>query len=284
MLRDPGAELVAAAQDLKHARGKDGHADLAELEVAVGRVGRRLHDQHVAGHERGAHLAGAEQDRPVPGHDAGADAERRPRLVDGALGPVLEDLVIVEAHGRERPQPLERHRHLRLRELDRLALLRGLQGLELGPARLHGVREGEQEPGALREGRLRPRLECGAGVRDGRVEVFPSSDRHLVEWLAGRWVDGVARGGRRHEFVVDDVAGIRLFSSLSLLLCSLKSLAMVSYLYVYFGSHLVGCPYRSTCWQIKAVDTMSEGARLETDHYISSFIQQILVEAEYDEQ
>ena len=29
---------------------------------------------------------------------------------------------------------------------------------------------------------------------------------------------------------------------------------------------------------------MSEGARLETDHYISSFIQQILVEAEYDEQ
>lgn len=144
VLRHPGAEVVVAAEDLEDARREHGHGQLADLEVAVGRVRRGLHDEHVAREEGGGDLGGAQKHGPVPRHDGAADAHGRIRLVDGLFVVLVENL-LVELEVGEPAQPPQRVVELRLRQADGLALLHGEELLEGLAVLLDGVGELEHE-------------------------------------------------------------------------------------------------------------------------------------------
>lgn len=170
VLGDPGAEGVVAAEDLEDAGRVDGHGQLAQLEVCVGRVGRGLHDDGVSRHQRSSYFAQAEQDGPVPGHDGGDDAHGVVCAVDDALVVFVKD-VVPELYGGKCAEPFQHVVKLPLGDEERLARLDCVESLELFAVSLYRVCVGEHELGALVKGRFGPRLEGIAGVLDGVVEI-----------------------------------------------------------------------------------------------------------------
>lgn len=93
VLGEHGAQVVAAAEDLDHAGREDAGSQLAELEATVRREGRGLPDEGVAGQQGGADLADAQQQRPVPRHDAATHAQRDVTHNHAALIRVLDDFL-----------------------------------------------------------------------------------------------------------------------------------------------------------------------------------------------
>jgi hypothetical protein len=67
MCCQPWAEVIVTTQDLKDTRREELLSELAELQIAVGREGRGLDDDRVAGEQRGADFAAHEMDWEVPG-------------------------------------------------------------------------------------------------------------------------------------------------------------------------------------------------------------------------
>ena len=76
MCGDGGAEVGAAVQRLEHARGEDAAGELDPAEDGVGREGRGLDEDAVAGDEGRDDLDGGEDEGEVPGAEGGDEAER----------------------------------------------------------------------------------------------------------------------------------------------------------------------------------------------------------------
>lgn len=204
MLGEHGAQVVTAAQRLQHARREDARRQLDGLQRAVGRVGRRLPHERIARQQRRRDLADAQQQRPVPRHDANADAQRRVAHNDGPFVRVLDDLVR-EAQFRDLAQVAQRHGDL---DAGRLRGLAGFLDQDVDEALLVGfdaVGEGEQQRRALVVRHVAPGLEGGAGMSDGLVDLGFGGDGHFGEGLLGAGVDGVARLRGRSQLVVDDI-------------------------------------------------------------------------------
>ena len=185
---DPGAHLAAARQQVDDARGQ-------VLEAGRERQGRErcqlggLADRGVAGRQRGRQLPGQEQQRIVPGHDAGDHADRlldhqrelgRLDRGDHPAGGVAADLgVVVEGGGG--PADL-------VRVLDQR--LAALQGHQLGELVAAGAKPGGdlvQELGALDRRRSLPAALGLAGRGDRR--------RHLLVRGRGHGCHRLLRGG-----------------------------------------------------------------------------------------
>src|SRR3954463_6375357 len=89
MLRERGPDLIpGTGDDVEHALRQMARADLRERERRERRVRGGLQHDGVARDERGRDLPRRDEDRDVPWHDRGDDAER---LAQGVREPVLSE-------------------------------------------------------------------------------------------------------------------------------------------------------------------------------------------------
>ena len=160
MLDDRLPELRArAGEDVEHAgRQPDLDRDLAERQRGQRRLARRLEDDGVAAGQRRRDLPDREQQREVPRHDRGADAERlaqrvgevvaldRDRLPHHLVGPAA---VVLEALGRRRDLDVARLD-------DRLAVVQRLEPRDLVGALHQALAELAHQPSALARRHLCP--------------------------------------------------------------------------------------------------------------------------------
>ncbi len=167
----PLAELVAAGDDVEHARREDLAEDLAHQQGAAGREGRRLEDHRVAGQQGRGDLPGRQDDREVPGGDGGDDAHRTAHHLGVGRGVVLDDLAGGLQVG-EVLQPEAGGQGLDARRGEGLALLGGEDRADPLARREHGVR------------RLRQRGPAGVLVRTPVDERLRRGLEGLVQLLA----------------------------------------------------------------------------------------------------
>ena len=189
--RHRGADLGALAVDQVEDAGRDARVvqDLGEQDrVQRGDLTRLEHHRAARGERRGD-LAGDLVDRPVPGRDQAADADRF--LDDVGRAACLDELVVLE-HGESAGEVAHARRRLRgLREPGRRAHLRG-DGLgHLTDPRLVAGDDPAEKLGPLLAAGLGERLEGGLRRGHGAVDVGRAAEADPADRLFRRRVDHV---------------------------------------------------------------------------------------------
>ena len=184
--------------------------DLAERQRGQRRLARRLEDDGVAAGQRRRDLPRREQQREVPRHDRGDDADRlaqrvgevvaldRNRLARHLVGPAGE---VLEALGRGRDLDVPRF-------ADRLAVVQRLEPRDLVGALHQPLAELAAPAARARAPTACPtaRSSAARAAATAASTSLLSADATVGDHFLGRRVDDVHRlaGRRRTPFVVDE--------------------------------------------------------------------------------
>ena len=203
--RRPGAR-----DDVEHARRQpDLDRDLTERDGRQRRLAGRLEDDGVAARQRRRDLPCRQEQRKVPGHDGGDDANRFAervgevvaldgnRLPHHFVGPAGE---VLEALGRRRNLDVPRL-------ADRFPVVNGLEPGHLVGLLHQAIGQPAHETPALARRHLSPgTVERRAGRSHGRVHVRRTGRRDRGNHLFGRRIDDVHRLARRRgtPLVIDE--------------------------------------------------------------------------------
>ena len=165
---------------------------LAEAQRGQRRLLGGLQDQRAARRERRRDLPDRHQQREVPGHDLGADADRLAQRVTEQVAAGDRDRLALDLRRPARvvAQVGDRGGDVALGRGQRLAVVERLELGELLAVGLDQLGERVHEPGALRRRDLAQRaLERRAGGGDGAVDVLGAGLGDGADRLAGRRVD-----------------------------------------------------------------------------------------------
>ena len=122
VLRQQRSEIVLIDQRVDDAGGRSPRAELAEPQRGQRRRRGGLQHHRVAGEQCRRKLVGQQDQREIPRHDRGHDAQRGARL-DGAASRVFVQHLVGQLHRRKDPQDPRAFAHLEIRAPSRLALL-----------------------------------------------------------------------------------------------------------------------------------------------------------------
>lgn len=104
MCREPWAEIVVTAQDLKHAGREELLAEFTQLEVAIRSERGGLDDDWVSGQQRRGDLAAGQVHGKVPWHDTDSHTERGVSQ-DDLLLVIFLDRFLLQLNVGKSPQP-----------------------------------------------------------------------------------------------------------------------------------------------------------------------------------
>ena len=191
--RSADAGAVALHQVEHAGRHAGGMHDLSEDVAGERGHFRRLQHHGAAGGDGRGHLADDLVQRPVPGGDEAADADRF--FDDHRRAAVFFELEVLQ-HGGGRTQVAHADRNLRaLRQRRRRAHFLGDRGGQVAEALLVLGEDAVQDVQALFAGGLRPGHERLLGGLHGLVHVGGAAERDLARDFFSRWVDDVERLG-----------------------------------------------------------------------------------------